>query len=123
MGGGGWSLPPAYRRDLASIGLGGYAWQLWGPHRLKTPAGWAGVPATCGRVRHLRDGAHAGHHDDFLAVRRRYGVPVLLRVEALFGGWHGRRDALCRRRRRRHGLHQRVGTTIIDFTSLFDRLA
>lgn len=46
-----------------------------------------------------------------------------LRVEALFGGWHGRRDALCRRRRRRHGLHQRVGTTIIDFTSLFDRLA
>lgn len=23
------SVPPAYRRDFASIGLGGYAWQLW----------------------------------------------------------------------------------------------
>ena len=23
-------MPPAYRRDLANIGLGGYAWRLWG---------------------------------------------------------------------------------------------
>lgn len=111
-------MPPAYRRDLASIGLGGYAWQLWGPHRLKRLR-LARALVTCGRVRHLRDGVHAAHYDDFLAVRRRYGVPVLLRVEALFGGWHGRRDALCRRRRRKHGLHQRVGTTIIDFTLSF----
>ena len=28
--GGGWSAPPAHRRDLANIGLGGYAWRLWG---------------------------------------------------------------------------------------------
>jgi len=27
------SVPPAYRRDFATIGLGGHAWQLWGPHR------------------------------------------------------------------------------------------
>lgn len=24
------SVPPAYRRDFANIGLGGYAWRLWG---------------------------------------------------------------------------------------------
>ena len=29
-GGGGRSVPPAYRRDLANIGLDGYARQLWG---------------------------------------------------------------------------------------------
>ena len=29
------SVPPAYRRDFANIGLGGYAWQLWGPHRFR----------------------------------------------------------------------------------------
>lgn len=23
-------MPPAYRRDFATIGLEGYAWQLWG---------------------------------------------------------------------------------------------
>ena len=28
--GGGRSVPPAYRRDLANIGLDGHAWQLWG---------------------------------------------------------------------------------------------
>ena len=85
--------------------------------------GLARALVTCGRVRHLRDGVHAAHYDDFLAVHRRYSAAVLLRVGALVGGWHGRRDALCRRRRRRHGLHQRVGTTIIGFTSLLDRLA
>ena len=42
-----------------------------------------------------------------------------LACQALFDGWHGRRDALCRRRRRRHGRHQRVGTTTINFTSSF----
>ena len=26
-------MSPAYRRDFANIGLDGYAWQLWGPHR------------------------------------------------------------------------------------------
>ena len=83
-------MPPAYRRDFATIGLDGYAWQLCDPHRLKTPAGQAGAPVTCSRVRHLRDGAHAGHHDDFLAARRRCGAAVLLRVGALVGGWHGR---------------------------------
>ena len=36
------SVPPACRRDLANIGLGGYARQLWGPHRLKTPAAGLG---------------------------------------------------------------------------------
>lgn len=30
MGGGGGSVPPAYRRDFANIGLDGYVWQLWG---------------------------------------------------------------------------------------------
>lgn len=30
------SVPPTYRRDFADIGLGGYAWQLWGgPHRFR----------------------------------------------------------------------------------------
>ena len=40
------SVPPAYRRDFAIIGLGGYAWQLWGLHRLERPAGRAGALAT-----------------------------------------------------------------------------
>ena len=44
---GGGSAPPAYRRDFANIGLGGYAWRLWGPHRLKTPAGY--VQNRCAR--------------------------------------------------------------------------
>ena len=93
-----------------------------GPHRSRWLRGlWA--PATCGRVRHLRDGVHAAHYDDFLAVNRRYDLPVLLRVEALFGGWHGHRDALCRRRRRRHGLHQRVGAITINFTPSFGQPA
>ena len=29
------SMPPAHRRDLANIGLGGYACQLWGSHRFR----------------------------------------------------------------------------------------
>ena len=29
------SVPPAYRRDLANIGLDGYAWRLWGLHRFR----------------------------------------------------------------------------------------
>ena len=28
-------MPPAHRRDLANIGLDGYAWQLWGLHRFR----------------------------------------------------------------------------------------
>ena len=28
------SVPPAYRRDFANIGLDGYAWQLWGLQRI-----------------------------------------------------------------------------------------
>ena len=32
---GGASVPPAHRRDLANIGLGGYAWRLWGLHRFR----------------------------------------------------------------------------------------
>ena len=33
------SVPPAHRRDLANIGLGGHAWQLWGPHCFRRPLG------------------------------------------------------------------------------------
>ena len=29
------SVPPAYRRDLANIGLDGHAWRLWGLHRFR----------------------------------------------------------------------------------------
>ena len=39
-------MPPAYRRDFANIGLGGYAWPLWGSHRLERPSGRAGALAT-----------------------------------------------------------------------------
>ena len=48
------SVPPAYRRDLASIGLGGYAWQLWGPHRFRWLPGLrahGGVRLDCLRAR------------------------------------------------------------------------
>ena len=28
-------MPLAYRRDFATIGLDGYAWQLWGLHHFR----------------------------------------------------------------------------------------
>ena len=34
------SVPPAYRCDFANIGLGGYAWQLWGAASFEKTAGY-----------------------------------------------------------------------------------
>ena len=36
------SVPPAYRRDLANIGLDGYAWRLRGSASFEKTAGWLG---------------------------------------------------------------------------------
>ena len=37
------SVPPAYRRDFANIGLGGHAWRLWGSASFSMTAWVAGA--------------------------------------------------------------------------------
>lgn len=70
------SVPSAHRRDFANIGLGGHAWQLWGAASFEKTAGWLGRWRRAAGFAICETEFTLAINDDFLAVRRRYGVPV-----------------------------------------------
>ena len=50
-------MPPAYRRGFATIGLDGYAWQLWGLHHFRWLLGLRAHGDGCGGGGVSRHGA------------------------------------------------------------------